>query len=170
MTKEIRPGRPNRRQIILSSAAATAATAAGGAALLQPPGAEPIPVAFLLDEGATIIDFCGPWEVFQDSDGLTSGVDAALHIVARYFGIEAARQAADYMEYGKPLLDRGRGRHRLSRQGGGVRSAPPPLPLSRARAPGRRQRDWCAFPDRTCSSDRDQARNGCRRRVARAGR
>jgi transcriptional regulator GlxA family with amidase domain len=27
----------------------------------------PIPVAFLLDEGATMIDFAGPWEAFQDA-------------------------------------------------------------------------------------------------------
>jgi transcriptional regulator GlxA family with amidase domain len=26
-----------------------------------------IPVAFLLDNGATVIDFAGPWEVFQDT-------------------------------------------------------------------------------------------------------
>jgi len=33
---------------------------------LKPPAHGSIPVAFLLSEGATIIDFCGPWEVFQD--------------------------------------------------------------------------------------------------------
>jgi transcriptional regulator GlxA family with amidase domain len=34
---------------------------------LRPPAdGKPIPVAFLLDEGATVIDFAGPWEVFQD--------------------------------------------------------------------------------------------------------
>jgi putative intracellular protease/amidase/YHS domain-containing protein len=27
-----------------------------------------IPVAFLLSDGAVVIDFCGPWEVFQDAD------------------------------------------------------------------------------------------------------
>lgn len=31
--------------------------------------------------------------------GLTSGVDLALHIVARYFGIEVAAATAEYMEY-----------------------------------------------------------------------
>jgi transcriptional regulator GlxA family with amidase domain len=36
-------------------------------ARLGPPAdGKPIPVAFLLDEGATVIDFAGPWEVFQD--------------------------------------------------------------------------------------------------------
>src|SRR5262249_45662122 len=28
----------------------------------------PIPVAFVLTEGATMIDFAGPWEVFQDTE------------------------------------------------------------------------------------------------------
>src|SRR5437764_6773368 len=27
-----------------------------------------VPVAFLISESAVIIDFCGPWEVFQDAD------------------------------------------------------------------------------------------------------
>jgi len=31
--------------------------------------------------------------------GLTSGIDLALHIVARYFGVEAAARTAEYMEY-----------------------------------------------------------------------
>jgi transcriptional regulator GlxA family with amidase domain len=33
---------------------------------LKPPLEGSIPVAFLISEGAVIIDFCGPWEVFQD--------------------------------------------------------------------------------------------------------
>jgi putative intracellular protease/amidase/YHS domain-containing protein len=33
---------------------------------LTPPGRGSIPVAFPISEGAVIIDFCGPWEVFQD--------------------------------------------------------------------------------------------------------
>jgi putative intracellular protease/amidase len=31
--------------------------------------------------------------------GLTSGIDLALHVVARYFGVEAAQATAAYMEY-----------------------------------------------------------------------
>ncbi len=31
--------------------------------------------------------------------GLTSGIDLALHIVSRYFGVEAAQATATYMEY-----------------------------------------------------------------------
>jgi transcriptional regulator GlxA family with amidase domain/YHS domain-containing protein len=33
---------------------------------LKPPARGSIPVAFLVSEGAVVIDFCGPWEVFQD--------------------------------------------------------------------------------------------------------
>src|ERR671936_1536358 len=35
------------------------------AALVAPPKG-PIAVAFVISEGATMIDFAGPWEVFQD--------------------------------------------------------------------------------------------------------
>jgi transcriptional regulator GlxA family with amidase domain len=31
--------------------------------------------------------------------GLTSGIDMALHVVSRYFGVAAAQATADYMEY-----------------------------------------------------------------------
>ncbi|MBZ5538458.1 MAG: DJ-1/PfpI family protein [Acidobacteriia bacterium] len=34
---------------------------------LKPPAQGTIPVAFLVSDGAVIIDFCGPWEVFQDA-------------------------------------------------------------------------------------------------------
>src|SRR5262249_51288277 len=34
---------------------------------ITPPDKEPIPVAFLISDGAVVIDFCGPWEVFQDA-------------------------------------------------------------------------------------------------------
>ncbi len=34
---------------------------------LRPPAHGSIPVAFLISDGAVIIDFCGPWEVFQDA-------------------------------------------------------------------------------------------------------
>ena len=33
---------------------------------LKPPAEGSIPVAFLISEGAQVIDFAGPWEVFQD--------------------------------------------------------------------------------------------------------
>jgi transcriptional regulator GlxA family with amidase domain len=34
---------------------------------LKPPAKGPIRVAVLISEGATVIDFAGPWEVFQDT-------------------------------------------------------------------------------------------------------
>jgi putative intracellular protease/amidase/YHS domain-containing protein len=34
---------------------------------LKPPDKGQIPVAFLISDGAVVIDFCGPWEVFQDA-------------------------------------------------------------------------------------------------------
>jgi len=72
----------NRRELLKRSAAlslaagtlalpgATAETfdeAAGSAKLnpLTPPANASIPVAFLISEGAVVIDFCGPWEVFE---------------------------------------------------------------------------------------------------------
>ena len=33
---------------------------------LNPPAKDQIPVAFLISDGAVVIDFTGPWEVFQD--------------------------------------------------------------------------------------------------------
>lgn len=39
-----------------------------------PADGTPIPVAFVLTDGATVIDFTGPWEVFQDAGG-PDGVD-----------------------------------------------------------------------------------------------
>ena len=33
---------------------------------LKPPANGSIPVAFVISEGAVVIDFCGPWEVFRD--------------------------------------------------------------------------------------------------------
>jgi transcriptional regulator GlxA family with amidase domain/YHS domain-containing protein len=51
-----------------------AATAAPGALPgeakpnpLKAPSKGSIPVAFLISDGAVVIDFCGPWEVFQDA-------------------------------------------------------------------------------------------------------
>ncbi|HKD11947.1 MAG TPA: DJ-1/PfpI family protein [Thermoanaerobaculia bacterium] len=34
---------------------------------LKAPAQGSIPVAFLISDGAVVIDFCGPWEVFQDA-------------------------------------------------------------------------------------------------------
>jgi len=39
---------------------------AGKANSIKPPVQGQIPVAFVISDGAVIIDFCGPWEVFRD--------------------------------------------------------------------------------------------------------
>ena len=39
---------------------------AAAAGKLTPPAKGKIPVAFAISEGVTVIDFAGPWEVFQD--------------------------------------------------------------------------------------------------------
>jgi transcriptional regulator GlxA family with amidase domain/YHS domain-containing protein len=44
----------------------TASAAPTDANSLKPPAKGDIPVAFVISEGAVIIDFCGPWEVFRD--------------------------------------------------------------------------------------------------------
>src|SRR5437016_6906317 len=44
----------------------SARAAPGEANPLKPPAQGDIPVAFVISEGAVIIDFCGPWEVFRD--------------------------------------------------------------------------------------------------------
>jgi putative intracellular protease/amidase/YHS domain-containing protein len=49
---------------VLGALSATAARAESNH--LNPPAKDPIPVAFLISDGAVVIDFCGPWEVFQD--------------------------------------------------------------------------------------------------------
>jgi YHS domain-containing protein/putative intracellular protease/amidase len=33
---------------------------------LKPPAQGQVPIAFVISEGAVVIDFCGPWEVFRD--------------------------------------------------------------------------------------------------------
>jgi transcriptional regulator GlxA family with amidase domain len=43
-----------------------AAAPSDRAGALTPPAKGKIPVAFVISRGATVIDFCGPWEVFQD--------------------------------------------------------------------------------------------------------
>jgi transcriptional regulator GlxA family with amidase domain len=43
-----------------------ASPASGNVGSITPPAKGTIPVAFVISRGATVIDFCGPWEVFQD--------------------------------------------------------------------------------------------------------
>lgn len=71
----------NRRDLLKSAAAfgiasaipvsgaiqgATESTSQNSTGRLTPP-ADGVPVAFVLSEGAVVIDFAGPWEVFQDA-------------------------------------------------------------------------------------------------------
>ncbi len=56
---------------------AAAPTEKGGS--LKPPDKDPIPVAFLISDGAVVIDFCGPWEVFQDAM-VPSRQDTPFHL------------------------------------------------------------------------------------------
>lgn len=59
-----------RREVLRLTGAAAAAAAFSTSACGQQnmlSDGNTIPVAFLLDQGATVIDFAGPWEVFQDS-------------------------------------------------------------------------------------------------------
>jgi len=46
---------------------------------LVPPAQGSIPVAFVISDDAVIIDFCGPWEVFQDVD-IPGRKDNAFHL------------------------------------------------------------------------------------------
>ena len=45
-----------------------ATSASRGPAPLKPPAKGSVPVAFLISDGAVIIDFCGPWEVFHHAN------------------------------------------------------------------------------------------------------
>jgi transcriptional regulator GlxA family with amidase domain len=74
-TKESRMSeRPiSRRTLLVGTTWMATATAVARYAAVATPverlhaPADRIPVAFVLDEGATVIDFAGPWEVFQDA-------------------------------------------------------------------------------------------------------
>lgn len=60
----------DRRQLLAGGAALAAASVVRSGdepiARLVPPAQGPIPVAFVVSNDATMIDFTGPWEVFQD--------------------------------------------------------------------------------------------------------
>ncbi len=86
----------NRRQLILSSTAFSLAPLAAAAekttiaeagvpgpsapgSPLPVPATGSIPVAFLVSDGAVVIDFCGPWEVFE-SVSVVGRQDAAFSV------------------------------------------------------------------------------------------
>ena len=62
----------------------------GAAALLAPPQG-PIQVAFVLSEGATMIDFAGPWEVFQDVHVDSRGATMEEHMPFRLYTVSDSR-------------------------------------------------------------------------------
>lgn len=52
------------------------------AAPIAPPPTGRIPVAFVISDGAVVIDFCGPWEVFQDASPMDGNGGFHLYTVA----------------------------------------------------------------------------------------
>ena len=56
--------------------------------LTPPPGGKPISVAFVLTENATMIDFAGPWEVFQDT---MLGSGEAMQMPFQLYTVSASR-------------------------------------------------------------------------------
>jgi putative intracellular protease/amidase/YHS domain-containing protein len=63
--------------------AAGASTELAQAGPLRPPAQGAIPVAFLISRGAVVIDFCGPWEVFENvSVGGRAAAPFRLYTVA----------------------------------------------------------------------------------------
>jgi transcriptional regulator GlxA family with amidase domain len=59
---------------------------------LAPPASGPIDVAFLISDGATVIDFTGPWEVFQDVMLPERGSTHADQMPFRLFTVAASRE------------------------------------------------------------------------------
>jgi putative intracellular protease/amidase/YHS domain-containing protein len=57
-----------------------------GAGSLTPPSTGKIPVAFVISQGAVVIDFCGPWEVFQDAGPMDGKGGFELYTVAEKDG------------------------------------------------------------------------------------
>lgn len=60
---------------------------AGGGNKLTPPAKGSIPVAFAISEGVTVIDFAGPWEVFQDVMVPARGKDMEEQMPFRLFTV-----------------------------------------------------------------------------------
>jgi len=81
-----------------SAAARHATEPQGGAGEMRPgeklaaPAEGQIPVAFLISRGATVIDFCGPWEVFQDVSVPGRGRTPADTFPFRLFTVAESRE------------------------------------------------------------------------------
>lgn len=61
--------------------------AAGGGGKLTAPPKGPIPVAVAISDGSTVIDFAGPWEVFQDVHVAGRGSDMEDMMPFRLFTV-----------------------------------------------------------------------------------
>lgn len=59
---------------------------------LAAPKSGPIPVAFVLTESATMIDFAGPWEVFQDVHVESRGSSHDEQMPFRLYAVSASRE------------------------------------------------------------------------------
>jgi len=67
-----------RRNLLGALALSTAAASAQTLKKLTPPAKGSIPVAIVLSPGAVVIDYSGPWEVFQDA--VVPGVQNPFHL------------------------------------------------------------------------------------------
>lgn len=86
-----------RRELLAGGAALATAYALPSASDERPSGLHPpakgkIPVAFVISSGATMIDFAGPWEVFQDCHVEGRGAD---HDDQMPFQLFTVAEAAD---------------------------------------------------------------------------
>lgn len=97
----------NRRGVIKAAALAMMATATGASPALaqevrtgtdaaEPLPPDKIPVAFLMDEASTMMDFAGPWEVFQD---------VAMADAPGYFLFTVAPRMTTYNTTGTIMMD-----------------------------------------------------------------
>ncbi len=80
--------------VLLAAAALLAAPAVRAAApppALTAPARGPLPVAVVLTEGATVIDFAGPWEVFQDVHVDSRGATMEEQMPFRLYTVGASR-------------------------------------------------------------------------------
>src|SRR5690606_5930646 len=88
--------RDDRRSLLKLAAAGAAAAALPAFAgdefriRAQPRGG--IPVAFLLSHGAVVIDFAGPWEVFQDVRDFSRGDDVDEVVAFRPFTVARTKE------------------------------------------------------------------------------
>lgn len=93
-----------RREFMKNTVVASGVLAAGGGVNLSgqagvspeksltPPDSGPIRIAFLISKGATVIDFTGPWEVFQDVHVPERGDSMEEMMPFRLYTVSATRE------------------------------------------------------------------------------